>query len=136
MRHGLIHNILILSLLACLFAGCTSKETSQPSGKFDGNYKLVKLQGVTVTEEAPLAFIQIRDDSIFGKAIVNQWTAQIRNKRIGNLAYSKHLSNANVQQLEARLISVFQNSEISRSIGGKLSIQRNGETLAQFREVR
>ena len=97
---------------------------------------MVKLQGVTVTEEAPLAFIQIRDNSIFGKAIVNQWTAQIRNKRIGNLAYSKHLSNANVQQLEARLISVFQNSEISRSIGGKLSIQRNGETLAQFREVR
>ncbi|MGB0259001.1 MAG: hypothetical protein ACPGES_10140 [Coraliomargarita sp.] len=127
-----LHAICI-AVLFCLFVGCASSGKSV--GKFDGNYKLIKLQDVSLTDENSFATIQIREGSIYGKAVVNQWTALIRDNRIGNLVYSKRPSNTEVQQLEARLLAVFQNSEVTRGMGGSLLIKRNGETLARFKKV-
>ncbi len=125
---------IFVALLFCLFVGCASSDKS--AGKFDGNYKLVKLQDVSLSDEESFASMQIRENTIYGKAVVNQWTALIRDKRIGKLVYSKRPSNAEVQQLEARLLSIFQNSEISRSVGGGVTIKRNGETLARFSKIK
>lgn len=125
---------ILIALLLSLFVGCASSDKS--GGKFDGNYKLVQLNDVSLSDEDSFATMQIRENTIYGKAFVNQWTAQIRGQRIGNLVYSKRPSNTDVQQLEARLISAFQNSDISRSMGGRLVIKRNGETLARFARVR
>ena len=126
---------IFITLVFSLFIGCASSDKSKSTGRFDGTYKLVQLQDVPLTGENSFATMQIREDTIYGKAVVNQWTAQIRDRLIGNLVYSKRPSNTEVQQLEARLISIFQSSEISRAVGGNVVIKRNGETLARFARV-